>query len=207
VWSSHAEAYAAVLHDPVSRRRAVIRRPAADRLPIDDLIRLENLAFRQVRLPTQAPAQSELFGALDTDPLRVLNGMNWLLAYWAVLWDLRAGHPAPELIHRLDYTGAWRTTGTGEGTPEREHVWQAITQRIRAGVLAQLTGDPDLRSAYDAEVTRLAPDVFLHITLATMDGLSQDLTRQGLGLKGMTASLAEHTDPGDGALPPFSPPR
>lgn len=207
MWSPHADAYAAVLLDPVSGRRALIRRPAAGRLPMDDLIRLETLAFRWVSLPTQAPAQSELFGALDTDPLRVLNGMNWLLAYWAVLWDLRAGDPAPQLIRRLDYTGAWRNTGPGEGAPEREHVWRAITERIRAGVLAQLTGDPDLRSRYDAEVARLAPDVFLHITLATMDGLSQDLTRKGLALEGMAAALAEHTDPGDGALPPFGPPR
>ena len=207
MWSSHAEAYAAVLYDTVSGRRTVIRRPVADRLRMDDLIRLESLAFRRAGLPAHAPAQSELFGALDTDPLRVLNGMNWLLAFWAVLWDLRSGNPAPEVIRRLDYTGAWRTTGPGEGAPEREHAWQAITQRIKAGVLAQLTGDGDMRHSYDAEVARLAPDVFLHITLATVDGLSQDLTRKGIGLEGMTAALARHTAPGDGALPPFGPPR
>lgn len=207
MWSPHAAAYAAVLHDQVSGRRAMVRRPAAERLSMDDLVRLENLAIHWSGLPAQASARSELFGALDTDPLRVLNGMNWLLAYWAVLWDLRAGEPAPDLIRRLDYTGAWRTPGPRDEAPEREHVWQAITQRIRAGVLAQLTGDPELRSSYDAEVTRLAPDVFLHITLATMDGLSQDLTRKGLELGGMAAALAEHTVPGDGTLPPFGPPR
>jgi hypothetical protein len=174
---------------------------------MEDLVRLEHLAFRWVSLPTQAPAQAELFGALDTDPLRVLNGMNWLVAYWTVLWDLRGGGSATELIRRLDYTGPWRETVTAAGAPEREHVWQAITQRVRAGVLAQLTGDPGMRNEYDAEVTRLAPDVFLHITLATMDGLSQDLTREGLRLKGMAAALSEHTIPGDGGLPPFGQPR
>ncbi|HEV7934777.1 MAG TPA: hypothetical protein VGP70_21010 [Actinomadura sp.] len=207
VWAAHAEAYAAVLCDPVSGRRAVIRRPAPERLPMDDLVRLENLALRWADLPTQGPARAELFGALDTDPLRVLNGMNWLLAYWAVLWDLRGGHPAPELIRALDYTGPWRYTGDGGGAPERDHVWEAITQRVRAGVLGQLTGDTRMRSSYDAEVTRLAPDVFLHITLATMDGVSQDLMGRGLRLKGMAAALSDHTGPGDGALPPFGVPR
>jgi hypothetical protein len=206
VWSPYPETYAAILSDPATGRRTVIRRPTADRLPIDDLVRLENLAFRWVDPPTQTPAHAELFGALDTDPLRVLNGMNWLLAYWAVLWDLRNGDSATELISRLDYTAPWRDTGAPAGAPESEHVWQAITQRIRTGVLAQLTGDPDLLHTYDAEVTRLAPDVYLHITLATVDGLSQDLTQQGLRLKGMTAALADHTGPGDGALPPFTRP-
>ncbi|MCW2899410.1 MAG: hypothetical protein JWO67_1675 [Streptosporangiaceae bacterium] len=203
VWSAHAEPYAAILRDPVSGRRAIIRRPAADRLPIDDLVRLERLALRWAGLPGQAAAQAELFGALDTDPLRVLNGMNWLLAYWAVLWDLRRGHPATDLIRALDYTGPWRETGKAPDAPEGEHVWQAITQRIRAGVLGQLTGEPRMREAYDAEVTRLAPDIFLHITLATVDGLSQDLMTQGLHLRGMASALAEHTGPGDGSLPPF----
>lgn len=206
VWSPYPETYAAILADPETGRRTVIRRPAAERLPIDDLIRLESLAFRWVNPPTQTPAQAELFGALDTDPLRVLNGMNWLLAYWTVLWDLRGGGPATELIQRLDYTAPWRDTGAPAGAPEHEHVWQAITQRIRTGVLAQLTGDLHMLGTYDAEVTRLAPDVYLHITLATVDGLSRDLTTEGLQLKGMTAALAQHTRPGEGALPPFSRP-
>jgi hypothetical protein len=174
---------------------------------MDELIRLEDLAFRWLDQPTQSPARAELFGVLDTDPVRVLNGMNWLLAYWAVLWDLRGGESATEHIRRLDYTAPWRGNGAPAGVPEHEHVWQAIAQRIRSGVLAQLTGDPRLLQVYDAEVTRLAPDIYLHITLATVDGLSQDLTRRGLQLKGMTVALAEHTEPGDGTLPPFSRPQ
>jgi hypothetical protein len=206
VWSPYPETYAAILSDPTSGRRTVIRRPTPDRLPMDDLVRLESLAFRWVDPPTQTPAQAELFGALDTDPLRVLNGMNWLLAYWAVLWDLRNGDPATELIQRLDYTSPWREGGAPIGATEHDHVWKAITQRIRSGVLAQLTGEPRLLRAYDSEVIRLAPDVYLHITLATVDGLSRDLTEQGLRLNGMAAALAEHTGPGDGDLPPFGRP-
>jgi hypothetical protein len=197
-WSPLSDGDAVELHDTVSGRTTVLRRPPADMLEVDDVVRIEALALREGE-----QQQAELFGALDTDPLRVLTGMNWLIAFWAVLWDLRSGGPAGELIRGLDYDGPWRTGAT----QEREQVWRSMSQRVRAGVLAALTGNPEAHRVYEAEVRRLAPDVFLHVTLTIMDTLSGDLIRQGLGLEGMAAALAERTRPSESGGPSFTPPR
>jgi len=165
---------------------------------MDDIVRIEALAFREGDQP-----QAELFGAMDTDPLRVLTGMNWLIAFWAVLWDLRSGSSADELIRSLDYAGPWRSSAT----PEREQVWRSMSQRVRSGVFAALTGNPEAHRVYVAEVQRLAPDVFLHVTLTIMDTLLRDLRREGLELDGMAAGLAERTHEGAVGGPSFSPPR
>jgi hypothetical protein len=165
---------------------------------MEDVVRIEALAFRESGRP-----QAELFGAMDTDPLRVLTGMNWLIAFWAVLWDLRSGSSAGELIRSLDYAGPWRAGALAE----REQVWRTMSQRVRAGVLAALTGNPEAHRVYESEVRRLAPDVFLHVTLTIMDTMSRDLTRRGLRLDGMAAGLAERTRPGPDAGPSFTPPR
>ena len=82
-----------------------------------------------------------------------------------------------------------------------------MSQRVRSGVLAALTGNPEAHRVYEAEVRRLAPDVFLHVTLTIMDTLSRDLSRQGLDLDGMAAGLAERTRSGPDGSPSFSPPR
>jgi hypothetical protein len=181
-----------------SGRSTVLRRPPSELLVMEDVVRIEALAFREEDQP-----QAELFGAMDTDPLRVLTGMNWLIAFWAVLWDLRSGSPAGEVIRSLDYDGPWRTGAI----PEREQVWRTMSQRVRSGVLAALTGNPEAHRVYEAEVRRLAPDVFLHVTLTIMDTLSRDLIRQGLDLDGMAAGLAERTRSVPDGGPSFSPPR
>ena len=197
-WSTLPEGDGVELRDTASGRSTVVRRPPPDLLEMDDVVAIEALAFREGDQP-----QAELFGAMDTDPLRVLTGMNWLIAFWAVLWDLRTGSPAGELILSLDYDGPWRT-GT---IPEREQVWKTMSQRVRSGVLAALTGNPEAHRVYESEVRRLAPDVFLHVTLTIMDTMSRDLTRQGLSLDGMAAGLAGHTRPAPAGGPSFSPPR
>jgi hypothetical protein len=197
-WSTLPEGDGVELRDTASVRATVVRRPPPDLLEMDDVVAIEALAFRESDQP-----QAELFGAMDTDPLRVLAGMNWLIAFWAVLWDLRSGTRADELVRTLDYDGPWRT-GT---IPEREQVWKTMSQRVRSGVLAALTGNPEAHRVYESEVRRLAPDVFLHVTLTIMDTMSRDLTRQGLTLDGMAAGLAERTRPGPNGGPSFSPPR
>src|SRR3569833_137737 len=101
-WSTLPEGDGVELRDTASGRTTVLRRPPSVLLEMDDVIRSEALACRE-------GPQAELFGAMDTDPLRVLTGMNWLIAFWAVLWDLRTGSPADELIRSLDYDGPWRT--------------------------------------------------------------------------------------------------
>jgi hypothetical protein len=197
-WSTLAGGDAVELHDTVSGRSTTFRRPPAELLPMDDVLRIEALAFRQSEQP-----QAELFGAMDSDPLRVLTGMNWLIAFWAVLWDLRSGEPAGDMVRTLDYSGPWRTGAI----PEREQVWRTMSQRVRTGVLAALTGNIEAHRVYESEVRRLAPDVFLHVTLTMMDTLNRDLTRQGLHLDGMAADLAARTRPGESGGPSFTPPR
>lgn len=196
-WTTLPDGDAVELRDTASGRTTVLRRPPG-LLAMDDVVRIEALAFRESDHP-----QAELFGAMDTDPLRVLTGMNWLIAFWAVLWDLRTGSPADELIRSLDYAGPWRTGAI----PEREQVWKTMSQRVRSGVLAALTGNPEAHRVYEEEVRRLAPDVFLHVTLTIMDTLSRDLTSQGLDLEGMAADLADRTRPANDGGPSFSPPR
>ncbi len=197
-WSTLPEGDGVELRDTASGRSTVLRRPPADRLDMDDVVRIEALAFREGDQP-----QAELFGAMDTDPLRVLTGMNWLIAFWAVLWDLRTGSSAGGLIRSLDYEGPWRTSAI----PEREQVWHTMSQRVRSGVLAALTGNPEAQRVYESEVRRLAPDVFLHVTLTIMDTLSRDLARRGLQLDGMAGGLAARTRARPGGGPSFSPPR
>jgi hypothetical protein len=197
-WSPHAGGEAVELYDTISGRTTLLRRPPADLLEMDDVVRIEALALREGDRP-----QAELFGALDADPFRVLTGMNWLIAYWAVLWDLRSGEPAGDLVRGLDYDGPWR----GGASPEREQVWRSMSQRVRTGVLAALTGNPEAHRVYESEVRRLAPDLFLHVTLTIMDVLSHNLIRQDLGLDGMAAKLAEHTGAQRGDGPSFTPPR
>jgi hypothetical protein len=197
-WATLPEGDGVELRDPVSGRTTVVRRPPPALLDMDDVLRIEALAFREGDGP-----QAELFGAMDNDPLRVLTSMNWLIAYWTVLWDLRTGSPADELVRSLDYRGPWRTGAI----PEREQVWRTMSQRVRSGVLAALTGNPEAHRVYEEEVRRLAPDVFLHVTLTIMDTLSRDLTGRGLVLDGMAAGLAERTRPGPIGGPSFSPPR
>ncbi|MFB9833148.1 hypothetical protein [Actinoallomurus acaciae] len=197
-WSTLPEGDGVELRDTASQRSTILRRPPPDLLEMDDIVSIEALAFREGDRP-----QAELFGAMDTDPLRVLTGMNWLIAFWAVLWDLRSAAPADELIRSLDYNGPWRSGAI----PEREQVWRTMSQRVRSGVLAALTGNPEAHRVYEDEVRRLAPDVFLHVTLTIMDTLSRDLVRQGLDLDGMAARLAERTRPGPSGGPSFSPPR
>jgi hypothetical protein len=197
-WSTLPHGDGVELRDMASGRSTVLRRPPSGLLAMEDVVRIEALAFREGDQP-----QAELFGAMDTDPLRVLTGMNWLIAFWAVLWDLRSGSPAGDVIRSLDYDGPWRTGAI----PEREQVWRTMSQRVRSGVLAALTGNPEAHRVYEGEVRRLAPDVFLHVTLTIMDTLSRDLTRQGLDLDGMAAGLAERTGSGPDGGPSFSPPR
>jgi hypothetical protein len=197
-WSTLPQGDGVELRDMASGRSTVLRRPPSALLVMEDVVRIEALAFREEDQP-----QAELFGAMDTDPLRVLTGMNWLIAFWAVLWDLRSGSPAGDVIRSLDYDGPWRTGAI----PEREQVWRTMSQRVRSGVLAALTGNPEAHRVYEAEVRRLAPDVFLHVTLTIMDTLSRDLIRQGLDLDGMAAGLAERTRSVPDGGPSFSPPR
>jgi hypothetical protein len=197
-WSTLPQGDGVELRDMASGRSTVLRRPPSELLVMEDVVRIEALAFREEDQP-----QAELFGAMDTDPLRVLTGMNWLIAFWAVLWDLRSGSPAGDVIRSLDYDGPWRTGAI----PEREQVWRTMSQRVRSGVLAALTGNPEAHRVYEAEVRRLAPDVFLHVTLTIMDTLSRDLIRRGLELDGMAAGLAERTRSGPDGSPSFSPPR
>lgn len=200
-WSPHAEGGAVELHDTISGRTTLLRRPPVGLLAMDDVVRIEALAFRAGDRP-----QAELFGALDADPFRVLTGMNWLIAYWAVLWDLRSGEPAGDLVRGLDYDGPWQATDAG-ASPEREQVWRSMSQRVRAGVLAALTGNPEAHRVYESEVRRLAPDLFLHVTLTIMGALSRDLTRQDLDLDGMAEKLSEHTGTHRDDGPSFTPPR
>jgi hypothetical protein len=197
-WSTLPQGDGVELRDMASGRSTVLRRPPSELLVMEDVVRIEALAFREEDQP-----QAELFGAMDTDPLRVLTGMNWLIAFWAVLWDLRSGSPAGDVIRSLDYDGPWRTGAI----PEREQVWRTMSQRVRSGVLAALTGNPEAHRVYEAEVRRLAPDVFLHVTLTIMDTLSRDLIRRGLDLDGMAAGLAERTRSVPDGGPSFSPPR
>jgi hypothetical protein len=197
-WSTLPEGDGVELRDTASGRSTVLRRPPSELLAMDDVVRIEALAFRESDQP-----QAELFGAMDTDPLRVLTGMNWLIAFWAVLWDLRSATPAGDVIRSLDYAGPWRSVAT----LEREQVWHTMSQRVRAGVLAALTGNPEAHRVYESEVRRLAPDVFLHVTLTIMDTLSRDLTREGLELDGMAAGLAARTREVQDGGPSFSPPR
>lgn len=202
-WSVTSDADTALLRDSASGRSVLIRRPPEDRLPIESLTRLEPLAFAWGNLATQSETEQALRTWLESDPLTVLHGLNWLVALWAVHWDLRSGNDAGDWIRSIDYEGAWRDPEDAD----KEPVWQALTPRFRLGVLAELTGDPLAQRSYDTEVDELGVPAVLKVTLITIDGLVQGFRGQGMRLEGATAALVEHTSAaGRSGAPPFGRP-
>jgi hypothetical protein len=184
------------LRDPVSRRAVVIARPDAAELPGKFLVELESLVFQWEDTATQAAADAYLALRDTRDLIRILRGLSWLCALWAVVCETRLGKPADNILRDLDYRGGRRTVDTAE----QARLWEGMTQRARLGGLAALTEDPRAVASYRTACTDppdIAPALIQH-TLILLDGLSQDMQRHQLIARGLAAAVIAHTEPGTG---------
>jgi hypothetical protein len=163
------------VQDPKTGRTAELTPPEAGQVGID-LTTLVDLARRWCNLATQESAEAELKGLLGRDALSVLYGLCWTLSAWAVLAEARTGMPADDAIRSLDYQGPWRRSDMPAD------VWEALNGIVRQGALAQLTRDGRVAAAFEGNVRQLGelPDVILHHSLVLIDGLQQDMQREGL---------------------------
>jgi hypothetical protein len=192
-WVTMVETDSLELLDAVTKRSVAVVRPPDDRHAIEDLVRLERLGFAWANILTQQDADRELTDLVKTEPLPVLTGLSWILALWCVVCEVRTGMSAADAARELDYHGPWRRADTLDD----EYMWTALNQRVRIGVLAALTEDERAVAAYERAITvpANAAPVLLRHTLVLMDGLSQDMLRNGCNAKGLVASFAERTRP------------
>ncbi|WP_439680739.1 hypothetical protein [Embleya sp. MST-111070] len=192
-WVRTAHADSLEIVDPESGRSAVVVRPDEDVLVMDDLVRLDRLASAATNLAASPDAHRELIDLVEAEPLPVLTGLSWIIALWCVACEVRTGMSAIEGARGLDYHGAWRRTPTSDD----EHMWNALTQRVRIGVLAALSEDEQARRAF-AQAIANPPGVaraLAHHTVVLMDGFRQDMTSNGLRPQHLLTTFAEHTHP------------
>lgn len=181
------------LFDPLTGRSALVVRPPDDVLVMDSLVRLEGLATAWGSLVTQEEADRELLALLHAEPYETFVGLSWMVALWCVACEVRTGISAVEGARGLDYHGPWRPADD----PEAARLWQALTQRVRIGVLAALTEDERAVDAYREATTtpaNVGPALLRH-TVVLMDGFFQDMRRNGLDPRGLIASFAAQTRP------------
>jgi hypothetical protein len=165
------------LHDPETGRTAQLSPPDPSRIKLDP-VALADLARRWSNLVTHDQAQAELRRLLKDDRGSVLHGLAWILSAWAVLAEARTGMPADEAIRTLDYQGPWRRANTAE----EAEMWATLTAIVRQGALAQLTGGEEAVAAFERNALQHPemPGVVLQHMLVLIDGLQQDMQRNGL---------------------------
>jgi hypothetical protein len=63
-----------------------------------------------------------------------------------------------------------------------EDVWTTLTDMVRQGALGQLTRNPQVIAAFEKNVEQRPelPGAILHHELVLIDGLQQDMQREGL---------------------------
>jgi hypothetical protein len=173
------------LEDRQTGRLAAIRRPLTEYLALDELIALEDSIRSWGNLAAEEQAEKTLDRTAAGSPERDLYGLLWLAGLWCSLCHARFGVPIGDLIGGLDYQGLRR-----ELSGMDEQTWATGTQLVRRGVLAVVTGDLDVRE-YLRIMKMLDPSLLgirRHL-LPILDGLSQDMQRNGLTPWGAAAHI------------------
>jgi hypothetical protein len=173
------------LEDRQTGRSATIRRPLTQYLSPDELVALEDVVRDWGNLGGEEAAEETLDRMAAGSPERVLYGLLWLTGVWCCLCQARLGVPLDEFIGGLDYHGLHRDLSGMD-----EQMWTTSTRLVRRGVLAMVTSDDDVREYL--RIIKMLDPALLRIRrhlLTLLDGLTQDMQRNGLGPWGVSSNV------------------
>jgi hypothetical protein len=190
-WQTLPDAGSLALVDAASRRAVAITQPYGHALTMDDVVEIEHLVTCWTGGLYRADAERALRERLAGDPERLLRGLGWLLAMWAVAVHVRTGQPPTAIVRALSYRGVWRS----EQTPYTEYVWETLTDRVRLGALAALTGDPATATAFD-EAIRHPPGIaeaLMRLSLELMGTITEEMRLYDLDPAGLARALSLYT--------------
>ncbi|WP_131747363.1 hypothetical protein [Frankia sp. Cppng1_Ct_nod] len=190
-WQTLYDTGALALVDTASRRAAAVTRPCTPELDITDIVEAERLVQAWVDAATQAEAEEALAGRLASDAGRLLRALSWLLAMWAVTLHLRTGEQPTAIIGSLRFCGVWRSAEA----PFAEKVWESLSQRVRIGALAALTGDTDATYAFTRAISQPSgiAEVLLRHALVVMNDLVRNMRDLGIDPTDLARTLAAYT--------------
>ncbi|WP_239309354.1 MULTISPECIES: hypothetical protein [unclassified Frankia] len=190
-WQTLHDAGALALVDTASHRAAAVARPCTPELDIADIVEAERLVQAWADASTRRAAEEALAGRLAADSTRLLRSLSWLLAMWAVTLHLRTGEQPHTVIRSLTYRGVWRSAEA----PHCEGVWESLSQRVRVGALAALTGDSDAAHAFRLAICQPPgiAEVLLHHALSVMGDLARNMHAIGIDPTDLARTLAAYT--------------
>ncbi len=199
-WQTLHDVGALALVDTASQRAAAVARPCTPELDITDIVEAERLVQAWADTTTRQEAEEALATRLQVDAVRILQSLSWLLAMWAVTLHLRTGEQPHMVIRSLTYRGVWR----GAQAPHAEGVWESLSERIRVGALAALTGDTETTSAFRLAIQRPPgiAEVLLHHALVVMDDLARSMHAIGVDPTDLARTLAVYTAEPPAIQPP-----
>lgn len=173
------------LDDRQTGRAVLVSRPRADVVSGRQIIALDAAAGQWGDVRTRAAAERTMDGLAAGRPARPLYGLLWMTGLWCSLCHVRFGVELDEFVTDLGYTGPHRSVlGWPEGA------WEQSEQLVRRGVRAVLRPDDD-----PVEYLRIAglldPPLWgtRFVLLAVLDGLSEEMTREGLTPWGAAARV------------------
>jgi hypothetical protein len=203
-WQTLSDPGALALVDAESGRAAALGRPHPADLPMVQIVDLERLTSGWLAPASRPRSERHLREQVAADPLHTMRGLCWLMAMWVVAVHLRTGWQPTAIVGDLRFPGIWR----GAEAPESGQVWENLAERIRLGILAALTGDPDAAVRFH-ECLRHPPGiapVLLDYTLRMLSDLHQRMLDHGIDPREMAGTLALYTvDPQDRATACFRP--
>jgi hypothetical protein len=164
------------VEDGQSGRFAEVPRPLAEYLSPGELVELEQSVRTSFNIAQHDEAEQALDRIAAGDPTKLMYGLLWLTSMWSSLSAARIGVTVPEFTSALGYRGL-RFDLSGES----EQSWATGEQALRRGVLAVATSVEDTHECLRV-YGRLDPGLarLRWIMLAIMDGLAQDMERNGL---------------------------
>ncbi|OAA25445.1 hypothetical protein UG55_1022105 [Frankia sp. EI5c] len=169
-----------------------------------DVVDIERLVVTWLSPQTRFAAEQKLVERAEDDPHRTMAALCWLLAMWTVTIHLRTGRPPATVVAAMSYRQVWRSPEA----PQSERVWEALTDRIRLGVLAALTADADSAVEFHTHVDnpRGMGPIMLRHALGVMASMAEDMRIIGVDPQDMAGTLALYTiDPDGPTAPCFRP--
>jgi hypothetical protein len=206
-WVDQPEPDALELLDPTGGRATVVARPPEDLPPGEELVALERLAFDWADPATRTEAEFELLSRVAADPVRVLNGLSWILGLWCVLRELRTGRSAMDYARALDCDPLDYHHGPSDAA--EAETWRSRVEVARIGVLAALTLDDVAIRVYRkaASTGKNTGPELVRQTLVLMTGLRAEMLAGGLDARGLVAAFVEGTVPATRPRRSFNPSR
>nr|MDT0666315.1 hypothetical protein [Micromonospora sp. DSM 115978] len=114
-----------------------------------------------------------------------------LLGMWIVTVHVQTGQSPHILVQAVAARPSWGHLDL----PETRQLWESLTERVRTGILAALTGDPATVSAFAVAATlpSAMPEILLRHALAVATALREDMAARGLEPTDMANTVALYT--------------